>query len=76
MQLPAGPGVAAGGLAAQHPMRHVGASASGGFDLQNLSTPLLGMLLGLNFPDKTVLLHVGEDSLLFICERYINKGFL
>jgi hypothetical protein len=32
VQLPAGPGAAAGGLAAFHPLQHVGAAASGRLD--------------------------------------------
>jgi hypothetical protein len=57
------------GLAAQHPLQHIGASASGRLDHQDGSSSFLGLLLGLSPPDKPVLLHVGEDSLLFICER-------
>ena len=47
VQLSAGPGAAAGGLAALHFLQHVRASASGRLDHQDLGAPLLGPLLRL-----------------------------
>ena len=64
MQLSAGPGAAAGGLAALHLLQHIRAPAPGRLDLQDLAALLPRPLLGIELSFKLINLGIDPGPLL------------